>query len=74
MLIKFQVPQTASIRTLLRGKYASAKLYQANQLYIPTDLLDLGISAGDLVRCQTLKLDRSLGDPGLLASGAVNST
>jgi hypothetical protein len=34
---------------LLRGKYAAAKLYQANQLYIPTDLLDIGINPGDLV-------------------------
>ncbi len=44
-----QVPQSANVRTLLRGKYAAAKLYQANQLYVPTDLLDIGISPGDLV-------------------------
>ena len=49
----FQAPQSASIRTALRGKYAAAKLYQANQLYVPSDLLDIGINPGDLVSFQT---------------------
>ena len=33
----------------MRGKYAAAKLYQANQLYVPTDALDIGVNPGDLV-------------------------
>ena len=43
------MPQTAGLRTFLRGKYASAKLFQSNQLYTPTDALDIAINPGDLV-------------------------
>ena len=43
------MPQTAGLRTFLRGKYAAAKLYQSNQLYTPTDALDIAINPGDLV-------------------------
>ena len=33
----------------MRGKYAAAKLFQANRLYIPADPFDVGVHPGDLV-------------------------
>ncbi len=41
--------QSSSQRTLLRGKYAAAKLYQCQEFYRPKDALDLGVNCGDLV-------------------------
>ena len=37
------------MRTFLRGKYAAAKLYQANVAFSPLDALDIGVNPGDLV-------------------------
>merc|ERR1719150_1974160 len=42
-------PQTSGLRTFLRGKYAAKKLYQATQIYLPSDALDIGVNPGDLV-------------------------
>eukprot|EP00094_Tigriopus_californicus_P005635 TCALIF_05432-PA protein Name:"Similar to DNMBP Dynamin-binding protein (Homo sapiens)" AED:0.05 eAED:0.05 QI:0/0.53/0.43/1/0.8/0.87/16/1294/2068 len=42
-------PQSAGIRTFLRGKYAAAKLFQAKEMYTPKNQLDIGVNAGDLV-------------------------
>lgn len=33
----------------MRGKYAAAKLYQANEAFSPQDALDIGVNPGDLV-------------------------
>ena len=44
-----QAPQTAAIRTYLRGKYAAVKLFQAREAFAPKDQLDIGVNAGDLV-------------------------
>ena len=41
--------QTASTRTRLRAKYASAKLYQAKQVYISQKDLEISTQAGDLL-------------------------
>ena len=32
-----QAPQTAAIRTYLRGKYAAVKLFQAREAFAPKD-------------------------------------
>ena len=42
-------PQTASTRTRLRAKYASAKLFQAKQIYISQKALEICVQPGDLV-------------------------
>ena len=47
--INNQAPQTAAIRTYLRGKYAAVKLFQAREALAPKDPLDIGVNAGDLV-------------------------
>ena len=41
--------QTANTRMLLRGKYASAKLFQANQNYSAGKHMEVPVQAGDLV-------------------------
>ena len=43
------MPQSAGLRTFLRGKYAAAKLYQSRELYTPKDALDIAANPGDLV-------------------------
>ena len=43
------VIQTANTRMLLRGKYASAKLFQVNQAYNAQEQLEVTAHAGDLV-------------------------
>ena len=45
----YKAPQTSAIRTYLRGKYAAVMLYQAQDLHVPRDPLDLPLSPGDLV-------------------------
>ena len=49
LFISNQVPQSAGLRTFLRGKYAAAKLYQSRELYTPKDALDIAANPGDLV-------------------------
>ena len=72
-----QAPQTAAIRTYLRGKYAAVKLFQAREAYAPKDQLDIGVNAGDLVGVVQQKdplgnRDRWFVDNGL-AQGFVQS-
>lgn len=42
-------PQSSGNRTLLRGRYAATKLYQANQDFIPSNQFEIGVSCGDLL-------------------------
>lgn len=72
-----QAPQTAAIRTYLRGKYAAVKLFQAREAFAPKDQLDIGVNAGDLVGVVQQKdplgnRDRWFVDNGL-AQGFVQS-
>merc|ERR1719154_179550 len=46
---KNQKPQSSSNRTYLRGKYAPEKLYQTTKDVLANNLLEIGLSSGDLV-------------------------